>query len=136
MYSLGFVPLTDSGSLDRDAKRLSDLEQLQVALELYYTDQNQYPSGTGIILGSPLAFCLNAASWQVAMCPNPYMGVVPSDPKGGRYIYTGNKTSYTITATFEGNTIYGLKKGPVVLTPSGIVNKWFFLYYDSYCHPE
>ena len=116
--------ITQTVAQTRDAKRMSDLKQIQTALELYYTDENKYPSGTQIILGKPLASCLDSTGFAQATCKNPYMGRIPSDPLSGQnYFYTVSKDakSYTVTAELEGS-VNGLK-GQVKLTPSGISNK-------------
>lgn len=105
----------------RDAKRLSDLKQLQTALELYYYDQDSYPTGSNITLGSGAASCLNSDGWTAAdNCPYPYMGYVPSDPWNGNapYVYTGGGNNYKISARLEG-TSSGLS-GAIYLMPNGI----------------
>lgn len=120
LSTLAVVALGSARLKARDSKRLSDLKQLQTALELYYTDQNQYPAGNAVVLGAGNFVCLNAVGWQAVGCANPYMGLVPADPGTGTYTYTagGNNATYTVDAALEG-TVNGLN-GAIKLTPAGI----------------
>ncbi len=102
----------------RDAKRLSDLKQIQTALELYYSDNGVYPVSGPIILGFDVT-CLGQYGWGFNQCQSPYMGYVPKDPKQGYiYMYEGWSQTYVINAQLEG-TIAGLS-GIIYATPSGI----------------
>ena len=118
LSTLAVVALGSARTKARDSKRLSDLKQLQTALELYYTDQNAYPSGSAVTLGSGDYACLNASGWGAASCSNPYMGLVPKDPQSGTYVYTTASSSYQIDAALEG-TVNGLS-GNIRLSPSGV----------------
>ncbi|MFA6105294.1 MAG: prepilin-type N-terminal cleavage/methylation domain-containing protein [Patescibacteria group bacterium] len=114
----------------RDAKRMSDLKQIQTALELYYGDQNAYPVGNGIILGTAKAggtatgsyACLDHSGFHVVTaCTDPYLGVVPADPNDSGslvYTYTAASSSFNVTASLEGQ-VNGLS-GAIHLSPSGI----------------
>ncbi len=104
-----------------DAKRISDLKQIQTALELYYTDNGNYPASYGAaVLGDSSHECFNSNGWSSTGCSNPYMGNVPADPGTNNYIYIQWANTYIIISTFEG-TIDGLS-GNVYATPSGISN--------------
>jgi len=107
-----------------DSKRLADLRQFQTALELYYYDQEAYPAGSNIILGTVNASCLSTVGWQTAGCSNAYMGYVPLDPGTSSYVYTVSPDgmSYTINTTFDTDVSY-YTKGPVQLTPNGISSR-------------
>ncbi len=127
LSTLAVVALSSARQKARDSKRLSDLKQLQTALELYYQDQTSpaYPTeASPVSLGTTNYICLNAASgFTTAGCSSPIMGLVPSDPGGSAsstaYSYTSTSgVSYLITATLEG-TVNGLSGG-VQLTPAGI----------------
>lgn len=123
LSTLAVVALGNARLKARDAKRLSDLKQLQTALELYYTDQSAYPSGSGISLGTTNYACLNGSGFGVAGCGTPYMGQVPLDPLNtgsNVYTYTSASSTYTVTAVLEG-TMNGLSAG-VTLSPSGIAD--------------
>ena len=99
----------------------AEKKQLQTALELYFTDQNGYPAGNALNLGSGNAACLNASGWEAAGCASPYMGVVPTDPlTAQKYAYTAANNSYAITATLEGLS-NGFTDG-ITLSPNGIAD--------------
>lgn len=118
LSTLAVVALGSARVKARDSKRLADLKQLQTALELYYTDQNAYPPGSSIALGTTNYACLNATGFTTTGCTSPYMGAVPTDPQGGTYTYTAATSSYSVTATLEG-TVNGLSEG-ITLSPAGI----------------
>ena len=119
LSTLAVVALGQARVKARDSKRLSDMKQLQTALELYYTDQGAYPSGT-VALGDDTAACLNAEGFGATGCDNPYMGMVPTDPTNDTfYSYTGASSTYTITADLEG-TMSGFVAGEISLSPNGI----------------
>lgn len=126
LSTLAVVALGSAREKARDSKRLSDLKQVQTALELYYTDQGAYPTAaTAVTLGSAAAACLNGstAGWIAATesCPSPYMGQVPDDPGSNSYSYiSAAGTTYTISATLEGTV--GDLSGAIQLTPAGIAD--------------
>ena len=69
----------------RDRQRVSDMKQLQTALEIYFNDKGAYPpeSGDGEIGNPTNGFgCLGDLGWeQDNMCASPiYMGLTPHDP--------------------------------------------------------
>ena len=47
LATLSVVALNNAREKSRDAKRVSDIKQLQTALELYFVDQNAYGHGQG-----------------------------------------------------------------------------------------
>jgi type II secretion system protein G len=124
LSTLAVVALGSARQKARDSKRLSDLKQIQTALELYYTDANAYPiEATAVTLGSTNEICLNqAAGFTTTGCTNAYMGLVPKDPQStGTYSYIAASpgTTYAITATLEGTGPNGLS-GTITASPSGI----------------
>ena len=121
LSTLAVVALGSARTKARDAKRLSDLKQLQTALELYFTDVNNYPAGNAVTLGSGNYACLNSSGFAATGCASPYMGQVPKDPQNGSYVYTVNGNSYTVTAALEGD-VSGLN-GDIQLTPAGIAKQ-------------
>lgn len=81
---IGVVSYTGTNKKSRDSRRMTDLENIRIALELYRQDVgNSYPND-GI------------DSLKNALEPK-YMQKVPAtDPKGASYIYD-RLTSYTYT---------------------------------------
>lgn len=77
----------------KDAHRKADLRQIQSALELYRSDQGNYPNPSIPNCGSALTN-LNASST--------YMQKIPCDPNGGNYYYSSTDgTTYTLKACLE-----------------------------------
>ena len=118
---LSVVALGNARKKANDAKRLSDIRQVQTALELHYTDNNKYPSGIDKAeLGTGDFACLGSQGFGASGCANAYMPTVPKDPSGGSYIYTSaDGASYAITATLEAGG-GGFKAGTIKATPSGM----------------
>ena len=126
LSTLAVVALNNARQKSRDAKRVSDVKQVSTALELYFADNNGYPTAsTAITLGDTSHACLDkggfVATCSTATAPT-YMGQVPSNtgPNGTAYTYTSSDGStYSITFTLEGIT-GGLAIGLHTATPSGI----------------
>jgi len=125
LSTLAVVALNNARQKSRDAKRVSDIKQIQTALELYFADQNAYPAGAGIALGTATYTALSSgAGFSNTPSGTTYMGQVPQNPTpgGAAYAYTvsgtGNST-YSITFTLEGQTGQ-LAAGAHTATPSGI----------------
>ena len=131
LASVVLLALNSARSKSRDAKRLADIRQFASAMELYFNDNNSYPTTStsgqlvaGQTLGAP------------NMTPT-YIGLIPSAPTprdgtlctsdtgaggNGYYMYatSGNLTnSYTITFCLGAQT-GGYGAGPHTLTPAGI----------------
>lgn len=122
LSTLAVVALGSARLKARDSKRLSDLKQVQTALELYYTDNNAYPTAaTAVTLGSTNVACLNASGFAATGCASPYMGQVPTDPNStGSYSYiSATGATYCVGATLEG-AVNSLPAGAIHLNPAGI----------------
>lgn len=81
-----------------DARRKSDLSQVQKALEQYYQDNGAYPTGSpDHEITNPQ---LTPVAWGTAWTP--YMDIVPADPDSNRsYIYVSTGQSYWIYSSLE-----------------------------------
>jgi len=123
LSTLAVVALGSAREKARDSKRLADVKQVQNALELYYNDQNDYPTeATAVDLGDATNDCLHASGFVASGCADPYMGLVPSDPgtvTEYTYVSIADSGTYTITATLEG-TAAGFSAGAITATPNGI----------------
>jgi len=128
LSTLAVVALNDARVKSRDAKRVSDIKQIQSALELHFADTNSYAVSTAITLGSAAtkALCANgtASVGFASACTGTqttYMGNVPANPTpgGAAYSYSGSTTDYAITFTLEKAT-GTLSSGARTATPAGI----------------
>ncbi len=140
LTTLAVVALNSARAKSRDARRVSDIRQIQTAIELFFNSrsQSQYPwqvtAGTGIILGSTSFNCLDDDGFGTACSGNVYMGLVPENPGpgGADYVYTALETgtgectvspqicdSYQITFSLEGR-VEQLNPGAHVATQDGI----------------
>lgn len=85
----------------RDARRKSDLSEIQKSLEMYYEDVRAYPTpipgDVGFVFGSKFSY-VDAGGNQVKT----YMQVVPNDPTPNHnYLYVSNGQSYQLYACLE-----------------------------------
>ena len=124
LSTLAVVALGNAREKARDSKRLSDLKQLQTALELYFNENNTYPIATALDLGTASSTCFTSVGFEGTCSASPavtYMNQVPAGPLSGEYYsYTGNTTSYSITATLEGTS--GGFTGDVTATQNGMTD--------------
>lgn len=90
LAGLALVSYQGARKSARDGKRKSDLEQIRSALEMCYSDENQYPGDI---------------SSSVACGGEPYLSPTPRDPvSGADYVYTpagSPVVSYTLCANLE-----------------------------------
>ena len=126
LSTLAVVALGSARQKANDAKRLSDIKQVQTALELYYTDNNSYPTSTagGDDLGTGSFACINSAGFGTTGCTSPYMGQVPVGPSPAEYYeYTSaDGSTFTITAELEAGA-GGFGDGVVTATESGMTGQ-------------
>ncbi|PIR88840.1 MAG: hypothetical protein COU09_00225 [Candidatus Harrisonbacteria bacterium CG10_big_fil_rev_8_21_14_0_10_44_23] len=92
LASVILVGLNASRSKARDARRVTDLRQVQQGLELYYVKEGEYP---------------NANSWSALESDLSSVGVdsLPTDPKRGgdsyQYEAGDDQQEYVLQATLE-----------------------------------
>jgi general secretion pathway protein G len=118
LSTLAVVALNNARQKSRDAKRISDVKQIQTALELYYNDANGYP----------MTVTLVAPGLELAYDGTTYMGHIPTAPTPADCA-TNNTYTYTTTGstgtTYEltyclGGTTGGVSDGVHTASPSGI----------------
>jgi len=110
LSSVIMVALSNAKEKSRDARRASDMREIQNALNLYFTDNNRFPVVTTAvdITGSD-AF---STALEVA-------GVIsdtPTDPVNAEnlvysYVSSSNGANYTISFCLETDTIQGYSQG-------------------------
>lgn len=125
----------------RDTKRVSDMKQLQTALELYFENHQSYPFDhhpgvDGLPLGFEATDMLSDVGFAPEISGTPYMIGVPrnAQPGGTEYAYRSlfrdgrdcndsrGCETYAILFTLEGGT-GSLSEGPHALTPQGIAGE-------------
>jgi prepilin-type N-terminal cleavage/methylation domain-containing protein len=92
LSSVVLASLNSARKKGRDARRVADIKQLQLALELAYDASGSYPSGDG------------AASTTLAdLVSDGYIAAMPTDPGSGSYGYvqTDSGSGYVIGAILE-----------------------------------
>ena len=98
LATIVLVSLNTARAKARDTKRLGDLRQVALAMEMYYDDNAKYPGG------SETSGCDDWAAMKTAIETGGYMTVVPSDPiNSGTNVYTleSNEQSYILRAQLE-----------------------------------
>lgn len=130
LSTLAVVALGSARSKARDARRISDIKQIQTALELYFADQGAYPVAAtpGVVLGGASAGALCDSGFeanQSACTGSVYMGQIPAnfdqpaDVADYTYISADGST-YSIDFELEG-VVSGLSED-IQATPSGLVD--------------
>lgn len=102
------VAIGNNLAKSRDTKRLADLESIRAALELYYSDNKQYPlrEDEGVGGGWEVS---SDSDWLTAL--SPYMATRPVDPRNG--IWLGGALDYHRFQYIYANC------GPVGVTATG-----------------
>ena len=136
MATAGLVSYESAKTSSRDAKRVSDVKQIQTALELYFEYYSHYPGdnipgANGEILGEPETKYLTDRGFQPIQAGTLFL-IVPKNPppNGTPYVYrsidrTGRDCdlaacdAYAILFTLEKEQGSWLA-GPHALTPTGI----------------
>ncbi len=126
IMSFTMASMRSAKQRNRDARRESDMKQLQNALGLYATNAGLYPiCASEVVVGSAGDTCLTPA----LMSSQATQGRVPTDPLGAvsgacgglsSYVYcyqSVNGFTYTIRYALETDTIPGKSIGWQTATP-------------------
>lgn len=97
LTSVVLASLSTSRAKSRDAKRISDLAQIQLALENFFERCHQYP--TSIVLGSAGAKCESNNSVVLGN----FISVMPTPPPASyyNYSYSEDQLDYVLHTHFE-----------------------------------
>lgn len=132
LATLAVTALNTARAKARDARRVSDIKQVQTALELYYMDQNGYPD-TPASIDVFEGYCLDSSGFEENCSGTVYMGQVPSNPEprndgsgasqcsdvGYSYVQDESGMSYHIDYCL-GEATGGIDAGDRVATPTGL----------------
>ncbi|MDD3711079.1 MAG: type II secretion system protein [Patescibacteria group bacterium] len=99
LSTLSVVALQSARGKARDAKRITDIRQIQTALELYFNDQSEYPAS--VTAGSSIATGSNTYMYTVPDGPTPADG----DCATSSYVYNqvNSGADYYIEFCLGGN---------------------------------
>jgi prepilin-type N-terminal cleavage/methylation domain-containing protein len=111
LASIVLVALGSARSKSRDAKRIGDVRQLGTALELYYNDNNAYPSALSGLAPSYIG--------AVPTAPTPPDGSCNTGNNAYTYTQTGSGSGYTLAFCVGGAT-GGLAAGTHSESTNGI----------------
>ena len=123
LSTLSVLALNSARARARDAKRISDVRQIQTALEMYYNEYNTYPA-TGAL--TALTTTTPPLLREIPTAPIPADGACTAAAGSNTYTYaqqagtqgTGS-ASYTLTYCL-GSATGGIKAGVNTATPAGI----------------
>lgn len=137
--SLAAVAVNSARSKQRDASRLSNVRQLQSALEDYFNETNAYPSGTALPLGdSTQSSCLGTGgfaancSGDASVFLRVVIGTLDKGLDGAVTCGTPERNAFCYSAATDGadyaigfeleNALpqVGLEKGANCATPEGM----------------
>jgi type II secretion system protein G len=135
LASVVLLALNSARQKARDAKRIADIRQIASAMELYFNDNNSYPTASGTDPVAGVTF-FSDSGLKAALVPK-YIGLLPQAPApadtpctasgaagGNEYFWIGSgsnamKNNYTLTFCLGGVT-GGYGNGGHTLTSSGI----------------
>jgi len=124
LATVSIISLSDARAKSRDAKRAGDIKQIQTALELFFNDNNRYPTSTEWATGQIFSTSSSGTSTYmqaIPSAPTPIDGGCDNSQNTFYYAQTEGGNSYTISFCL-GNTTGTLTAGPKCLTPGGIVD--------------
>lgn len=108
LASVVLASLNSARGKARDARRFSDLNQISLALELYYDDYGTYPQLLAYIF--PNRADPQDVNWTGAFTTamRPYINPVPQDPAGRPYMYssTNSGQKYGLMTEVESTANY------------------------------
>ncbi len=122
LATLAVVALQQARSRARDSKRMADIKQVQTALELFFNENNRYPTidewESGTIFSSSTG---EIFMHSIPSAPYPADGICDSDQNTFYYQVDENNSAYSISFCLGGN-ISGLSEGLKCATPGGIID--------------
>ncbi|MBI4653042.1 type II secretion system protein [Candidatus Kuenenbacteria bacterium] len=107
LSTIAMVSLNGAKQKARDAKRIADAKQMQIALDLYFDKKELYPIAiTAIILGTANYSCLSengfVASCNIELVYMKLIPTAPIPPTGNQYTYiSSDGNNYQLSFTLE-----------------------------------
>ena len=115
LSTLAVVALNNARAKSRDARRVSDIKQIQTALELYFNDANLYPAN----IAEPISYA--GTNYMPVTPTNPTPNNDGDCPASTGYSYTQDDSGASYTMGFcIGSATGSLSAGTRSATPAGI----------------
>lgn len=110
LSSIIMVVLSGTKEKSRDARRVSDIHEIQNALNLYFTDNNRFP------IINPSVDITGSDAFSIEMKNAGVIPIVPVDPINTpplvySYVSSTNGVDYTISFCMETNNIQKYPQG-------------------------
>ncbi len=122
LATLATVALSSARVKARDARRVSDVRQIQTALELFFNDQGSYPSTAAVMPSNAITTSGGTYMAKIPGNPTPFAeSGCPAAQNVSQYIYAqvNSGLSYSLTYCLGGST-GSIPAGVNTATPSGI----------------
>ena len=123
LSTLSIIALNSARARARDAKRISDVRQIQLALEMFYNENNRYPDE--VTVGGPIGPTSAPYLRSYPTPPSPADGTCTSGATGtnSSYVYlvqgSGQTSSFTVQFCL-GSSVNEVPAGLRFMTPAGI----------------
>lgn len=86
LSTLAVVSLNNARAKSRDARRISDVKQLQTALEMYFNQNNSYPISSSLSIGGSTNYILCSARTGAAVGYSGFETSTSCDTSGSLYM--------------------------------------------------
>ncbi|MFA5159875.1 MAG: FISUMP domain-containing protein [Candidatus Omnitrophota bacterium] len=101
LTTIAVVALNNARAKARDAKRVADIKQVQTALELFFNDNNRYPTAAEFNSGSLFSTSSLGTTTYMAAIPNtPGPADGNCDAQYDQYIYSASDNGATYNLSF------------------------------------
>jgi len=116
LSTMSVLALNSARARARDAKRISDIKQIQTALEMYYNDNNDYPNTL-----DQLTTTIPPLIKVIPTAPLPVDGTCNDTQNTYTYAYSGSGSTASYALTYcLGSATGNVSAGPHTATPAGI----------------
>ncbi len=121
LATIAVFSLQNARAKGRDARRVADVKQMQTALELFFNDQNRYPTRQELSGGSLAGVYTEGTTTYMAKIPTPPTPADGNCTNSSAYTYsqTDGGASYTISYC-TGGVVGGMASGVKCASPAGI----------------
>jgi len=116
LSTLAVVALQSARGSARDAKRVSDVKQMQTALELYFNDNGSYPTSIASTIATSGVVYMNT----VPTAPTPVDGSCTDT--NNAYTYSSDGSTYSIYFCLGGG-VSNITSGQKVATRDGVADR-------------